>query len=335
MTVINEYFKCCIDVNSIDSLTLDTYDFLKNKGCKITLFEHSPSPQPIRILQTNNNKSLQDWLSHLEKLDKPFSSVLSNSKYDYYFSGTDFQGQNVFLFAGESDQSLLGEILTQWQSLIHLIENVHTASKKETENSYGNIISQLMHDIQSLMDSSKSGDLEIIRRINYQKKLNKDLLFFIRDFDLYKNKISIRSFIHDSLKLIDLNPLSFEMELQEEELKINVDAELFADVFNVVILNALKATANDLSKIYIKTYSIPSSSPFLEQQWIVFEVKDLGNGIAEEFEPFVSRPFFTTYKHDGHTGFGLANAQKIIAAHNGYLDIATGTGTVVKIYLPY
>jgi signal transduction histidine kinase len=336
MSAVSEYFKYCMSVNSIETLTLNTFEFLKNKNCKVTLFEHRPSPEPIKILQSNNSKSMQEWFIHFKNLDKkPFSPILTNSKYDYFFSGTDFQNQTIFFFAGESTQSLLKEILSEWQSLIRLMKNTHETTKRDAENTYGNIISQFMHDIQSLMDSNKSNDHEIVRRINYQKKLNKDLLFFIRDFDLFKSEISVKCFIFDSLKMIELNPASFDTDLQEDELKINVDVELFSDVFNVVILNALKATNNDFSKILIKTYSEPSRSPFLEQQWIVFEVKDLGNGIAEEFEPFVSKPFFTTHKHDGHTGFGLANANKIIKAHNGYLDINAGNGTVVKIYLPY
>jgi signal transduction histidine kinase len=191
-----------------------------------------------------------------------------------------------------------------------------------------------MHDIQSLIDSNASTNKETLQRINYQKKVNKDLLFFIRDFDIFKSEIPLKNFIRDSLHLIDLKAESIKIDMQDENLILKIDVELFSETFNVVVKNALRAVENDLSKIEINIYSQPSESPFLKLSWLIFEVIDYGNGIAEEFEPFITKPFFTTHKHDGHTGFGLSNAQKILNAHKGFWEISTGKATKVKIYLP-
>jgi signal transduction histidine kinase len=47
-------------------------------------------------------------------------------------------------------------------------------------------------------------------------------------------------------------------------------------------------------------------------------------------------PFFTTKKENGFSGFGLANAKKIIEAHQGCIELKStpGIGTNVIIMIP-
>ena len=335
MSAIHEYLESCKDVNSVEQLSIMTYQFLKNPDNDVTLFLHHPGPFSLNILHTTNSMNLDEWYRYLSEVPhKKYSLFTSNEKYDYFFSTTNFLDDEIYFFAANQNHPSARDILPVWQSMQAIYQNVLGASKRDTENIYANLISQLMHDIQSLIDSNTSTDKKIIKRINYQKKLNRDLLFFIRDFDIFKTEITLKNFIKDSLHLLDLNPDSIEIKMENENLNLNIDVELFSETFNVVLRNALKAAENDVSKIKINIYSQPADSPFLNLDWVIFEITDFGNGIAEEFEPFIARPFFTTHKHDGHTGFGLSNAQKILKAHKGFWEISTGKGTKVKIYLP-
>jgi len=336
MSTVNKYLESCKDLNSSEQLSVETFNFLKTPESDITLFKHNPGPHPLNILHSTNSISLDEWCKHLGMIsnNKNFAPFTANEKYDYYFSSVNFLDDNIYFFAVGQGHPYAKDILSVWQSMLNIYQNVFWASKRDTENEYSNLISQFMHDIQSLIDSNVSTSKEILQRINYQKKLNKDLLFFIRDFDIFKSEVALKSFIHDSLQLIDLKMESIKIQMEDENLKLNIDVELFSETFNVVVKNALKAADNDLSKIEINIYSKLSGSPFLKISWLIFEVTDYGNGIAEEFEPFITKPFFTTHKHDGHTGFGLSNAQKILKAHKGFWEIRTGKATKVKIYLP-
>ena len=333
MSTVKDYLQYCMDAASANELSTATFTFLKNTGKEISLFKHAPGPDPLKLIESTGNSSLEDCYKHFSRMNG-IKLTNAGTKNDYYFSSLNFESDDVFFFAVGSSDTAAQEILNIWQSLFHIHKNVWQASGKLLENNYGNLISQLMHDIQSLMDSSDSKNKEVLKRIEYQKKLNKDLLFYIRDFDLFKTEIALKSFVNDALKLIDIEPESVAIHIDKEDEIIDVDVELFAQIFNALVQNAIKAAEGDFSKVEIKIYSEPSKSPFLKEDWIIFEVIDSGNGIAEEFEPFVSRPFFTTHKHDGHTGFGLTNAEKILKAHNGFLSVSSGNCTVIKIYLP-
>lgn len=336
MSITNDYLAFCKDVNSAYHLTTSTYDFLTKNDCKVTLFQHRLALNPIEIIKTNHNKSIEEWCENFRNINSnPLNLSVSDGEFNYYFSGLNFNTETIYIMAIDSIQSDFKEVLTVWLSLINIQQKTHYSSKKDVENVYGNLISQLMHDVQSLMDSNKSTDKEIINRLSYQTKLNKNLLFYIRDFDLYKTEIALGNFVEDSLKMIDIKPGSIKTDIEDSDLKLNIDVELLSDTLNAIIKNATRATDYNLSKIEIKIYSEPSGSPFLDQQWLVFEITDKGNGISEDFAPFVSKPFFTTHKHDGHPGFGLTNSEKILNAHNGFVDIKTGEGTTVSIYVPY
>lgn len=335
MSDIFEYITFCREENSIHELALSTSVFLKNCNCDVTLFRHNSFPDSIKILNTNNKQSLEQWCNRLKKIvSGSFGSAITEDGFNYYFSDLKFDSETVYIIATKSGQRNIDEILKTWQILTSIQQKNVDSSKQDVINNYGNLISQLLHDVQFLIDNNESRDDQVLKRIEYQKKLNKELLFYIRDFDLFKTEIDVGNLIQDSLKLLDMEPGSIKLKLENSALKINVDVELFSGTFNEIVKNAIREVEYDLSKILIKTYNVSSESPFLTENWIVFEVLDQGKGISDDFIPFVSRPFFTTHKDEGHPGFGLANAEKIIKAHNGFLDIETGNGTKIKIYLP-
>lgn len=67
---------------------------------------------------------------------------------------------------------------------------------------------------------------------------------------------------------------------------------------------------------------------------VVFAVADTGPGVPPELRERIFHPFFTT-RPDG-SGVGLAEVQKVVAAHGGWVDVAgaAGGGAVFRIRLP-
>jgi len=67
---------------------------------------------------------------------------------------------------------------------------------------------------------------------------------------------------------------------------------------------------------------------------VVLSLIDTGKGIVPEALPKIFEPFFST--KSGGSGLGLATTKKIVAAHNGTIDVQSevGKGTKFTIRLP-
>jgi signal transduction histidine kinase len=69
---------------------------------------------------------------------------------------------------------------------------------------------------------------------------------------------------------------------------------------------------------------------------VVVEVQDTGPGIAPEVLEKIFDPFFTTKEVGKGTGLGLSISQRIVAAHQGKLEVETelGRGSTFRVILP-
>lgn len=77
-----------------------------------------------------------------------------------------------------------------------------------------------------------------------------------------------------------------------------------------------------LGKLTIKTYR--------DEQAVILQIKDQGEGISPEVLKKIGTPFFTT-KEKG-TGLGLAICYSVAERHGAEIDIETGnTGTTFSI----
>jgi PAS domain S-box-containing protein len=78
------------------------------------------------------------------------------------------------------------------------------------------------------------------------------------------------------------------------------------------------------------------SPEFRPGLFVVFEVRDTGEGIPPEIRKRIFEPFFSTKEPGKGTGLGLSTAQTIVKNHAGFiaLDSEVRRGTTFKIYLP-
>ncbi len=73
-----------------------------------------------------------------------------------------------------------------------------------------------------------------------------------------------------------------------------------------------------------------------EGDYVRFEVRDTGTGIAPDILEHIFDPFFTTKEVGRGTGLGLATTQAIVRSHGGFLTVYSepGNGACFRVYLP-
>jgi signal transduction histidine kinase len=103
------------------------------------------------------------------------------------------------------------------------------------------------------------------------------------------------------------------------------DREKLRQVFVNLLVNAMEATSSG-GEIGIGLRA--------EAARVVVEIRDTGQGIAEDDLPRLFDPFFTT--KPGGTGLGLSIVRKILEQHGGSIELRSrvGEGTTIVVELP-
>jgi signal transduction histidine kinase len=210
--------------------------------------------------------------------------------------------------------------------------------QKEIFSEIGNISSELAHDLRS--------PLQTIQNATYlleMKPDRKELLNLIKESLTYATSIldSFREYYrgHEIAPLnIDLTavvkqavydieaPDGVGVELELEEIgKVTIDPTKIRRAINNLVKNAFEAMpeGGELT-VTLKD----------EDEKVVIEIIDTGEGIPEEIQQSLYQPFGS--RKPGGSGLGLPSAKRIIESHGGSIEYETtrGMGTRFKITLP-
>lgn len=120
--------------------------------------------------------------------------------------------------------------------------------------------------------------------------------------------------------------INIQIRFKSKHNQIEVDAEQMTQVILNLVLNAIQILPKD-GKVEVSTHD--------EQENIVINIADNGQGIPPEELQRVFDPFFT--KRDGGIGLGLAVVQQIIGAHQGEICVNKSDlgGAVFTIKMPF
>ncbi|MBW2014706.1 MAG: PAS domain-containing sensor histidine kinase, partial [Deltaproteobacteria bacterium] len=172
----------------------------------------------------------------------------------------------------------------------------------------------------------------MIQEVDRLNRVVGQLHEFARPITVSKKPINIRTFLKNSLKLIERQTseanIKIQTRLDSEIDEILVDPDRINQVFLNLYLNAMESMKNGGS---LNVWLLKNQ----EKDGIKIRVQDTGAGISEDDLTHIFDPYFTT-KASG-TGLGLAIAHNIIEAHDGEIkvDSRLGRGTTVTISLPY
>ena len=168
-------------------------------------------------------------------------------------------------------------------------------------------IQNIIHNMQYI---SRMGQGEIEEKLNLEEVLGKAV-------SLLKNQISQRTH-HLTLEIP--NPLP----------PVRGNRQQLEQVFINIITNALQSLPDTEKAVYVRLTQTDG------QTKILAAICDEGQGIAEEYQPRLTEPFFSTKLAEGGSGLGLFISNRIIENHGGEMSFFSkiGEGTTVHILLP-
>jgi signal transduction histidine kinase len=349
-----EFCKENFDISRIAVITLQNdvnpyrIDYLENF-----------TEDEIRFLLKTDTGSLPEVLEAekqiINKFDLPAESELYQTmeRLKMYTAAPLFnkdQLKGMILLGGERQYApfpqrnihtlkLLSAHIARAMEDIQTIENMLQTQKMA---GLGMLASQVAHDFRSFMALTKNYTAEnskLKKHADYMEKMVGDLLTYARPPELKLTPVFIHQLIDMSLEGIQIpTEIILEKNYANNLPRIPLDIHQMRRVFSNLIENSLRAMRmSEGCRLQISTRALRSPSRFNRASWLHIEILDEGVGIPEEFIDRLFDPFFTTYKTEGGTGFGLAIAKQIINRHGGFIDVTSQPGkyTVFNIRLPY
>lgn len=154
----------------------------------------------------------------------------------------------------------------------------------------------------------------VIQETQHLERMITDLLAFSKPMELDRSECDASRIVSETLstneELARRRGVTLKSEAPADRVLAMLDAMRIKQALTNLVTNAIEASPEG-EKVTIRCYPKRGS--------VVFEVVDCGCGIPVEQRADIFFPFFTTKKEG--TGLGLSNAEKIVEAHGGYLEV--------------
>ena len=240
-----------------------------------------------------------------------------------------------------------------------LAAKLRQAQKME---SIGTLAGGIAHDFNNIltaiygyaelagMERSDAGKVkkyidEILHGAGRAKELVNQILTFSRKGEQTLKPLHVQTIVKEAFKLLR-STLPTTIELKQD---INPDCEpVLADPTEIhqVIMNlctnayhAMRRSGGILSVSVQPIQLNGNIGPAIHLQpgsYLKIEIRDTGEGMAEDTISRIFEPYYTTKEQGEGTGLGLAVAHGIITGLNGEITVSStlGKGTTFTLYLP-
>ena len=155
------------------------------------------------------------------------------------------------------------------------------------------------------------------------------LVDFTRPRDLHLEETDLRRLLEDGAALAGPDAgrhgVTVTCQLPPVPLMVKVDTDFIKQAILNVVLNGVQAMPNG-GKLTVSAHR--------EDDMVVTEIRDQGNGIPPDAQDKIFELYFTTKKEG--TGIGLAQTYQILQWHYGSVDFESveGEGTTFRLRLP-
>ncbi len=172
----------------------------------------------------------------------------------------------------------------------------------------------------------------------------KQLLTFARKSEIQRHPTDINALVREAMRLLHETfprTINFTLDLEESVPPVNADANQLHQVLLNLSVNARDAmphggTLTYTTRIVARAHVEGRFAAAHADAYVMFSVRDTGEGMSEEIRSRIFDPFYTTKGLGKGTGLGLAVVHGIIQRHEGFIDVTSEVshGTAFQIYLP-
>lgn len=345
----------------------------ENKDClNLSYFYNSKSNKSLGEVKIPLKKGDISKIENLnrrisDQLDKNaiVSSANPDKKKSCFFSvPISFEGtfHGVFSVALEPDRdftqeekNLISIIASQAASICERQKAILNSTRLLT---MGNLISEISHDLKRPLTNIK-GSLQILKgklslkedakslfdsaeeEVYILTEMINEILNFSKPDKYHMEKSKITPLVERALELVnrDLNnnKIKLSKNIQKDLPLVFLNRKQILEVLWNLLINAIESMPKG-GKLEVDIKILYSENSFddtkKERKYLNVTIKDTGVGIAPDNLKRIFERYFTTKR--GGTGLGLAVVQRIIKAHNGFIQAESkpNRGSSFSIFLP-
>ena len=201
---------------------------------------------------------------------------------------------------------------------------------------------QLLHGIDPPNDEVDELTAPVREAAERAAALTRQLLVFSRPEATNPQVIDLNEVITATTSLLRRlvgEHVRIETHLAADSWRVRMDRTQCEQVIVNLAVNARDAMPQG-GTVRIATRNAPAGAPeqgiASDQDRLVLEMSDTGQGMTEEVQRKAFQPFFTTKSLGRGTGLGLATCQTAVANAGGviHLESVVGQGTTFRIFLP-
>jgi PAS domain S-box-containing protein len=171
---------------------------------------------------------------------------------------------------------------------------------------------------------------EILRAAGRATDLTRQLLAFARRSVVSPRRVDVNALVRDAERLLNRilgEDVELTVALEPSLPAVLIDPTQLEQVLLNLVVNARDAMPEG-GRLTIRTETVPDG--------VALIVQDTGTGIAEEIQPYIFEPFFTSKGPGQGTGLGLATCYGIVQQANGRIRVHSraGAGATFTVVLP-
>lgn len=310
------------------------------------------NPSAAQILNISKSESLGQPINEvldeklLNRVTAHKDQMLSTWEMDFIDDTGAEQSLHFTRLQIEDEEHQIPGTMLLVQDLSQLRELEAQLQRAERDAVVGRMAAGVAHELRNPLSSVKGlalllkskldedGDAEqaadlLVEQVDRLNRSISELLDYARPSALQKSVLDVDELLKKASTFIHTDAQAAGIAIHEHyncpSCQILGDEDKLTQVLLNLSLNALQAMEHG------GTLQVVTEK---EGQSIVITIQDNGCGIPTEIRSKIFEPYYTT-KHDG-TGLGLAMSAKIIADHNGTIDIVSteGQGTTVIVKIP-
>ena len=191
---------------------------------------------------------------------------------------------------------------------------------------------QLLQNKLTQIDPDTRRHIDIIgSEIHRLDRVVQILVDFMRPRDMHMERIDLRRVLEDVVGLAvpdaEQHGVSITRDFPATALTVSVDTDFMKQAVLNVVLNGVQAMPEG---------GVLAVSVRTEEDTVITEVRDQGEGIPAELQEKIFELYFTTKTKTGGSGLGLAQTYQILQWHYGSVEFEStvGVGTVFRLRLP-